>query len=49
MSTRPSTIMSIHHNSAALGPAADLLLHIWPVLDVLSEMAYVACDFFVGL
>lgn len=40
----------MHHDRRLLTSASlYLLLHIWPVLDVLSEMANVASDFLVRL
>jgi hypothetical protein len=40
----------MHHNRRLLRSATlYLLLHIWPVLDVLAEMADVASDFLVRL
>jgi hypothetical protein len=40
----------MHHNRRLLRSAPlYLLLHIWPVLDVLAKMADVATDFLVGL
>jgi hypothetical protein len=42
----------MHHNRWLLllrGSSFYLLLHIWPVLDILTEMANMASDFLVRL
>lgn len=40
---------TMHHYGLALCTAANLLLHVGPILDVLPEIANVAANFLVGL
>jgi len=40
----------MHHNRGPLrAPTLYLLLHVWPVLDLLTGIADVAADFLAGL
>lgn len=49
-STTASLVPPMHHNRRRLSaPASYLLLHVGPVLDVLTEIADVASDFVARL